>query len=265
MALYPTLSNLPLPNFPKPLDRKEDYKKLTFPADLIADKRNFYTQIQFVDYNILQQVNSMVPYAVPSGGMKLPIPMKINDNLVLHWSPVSLTSMLGNAAISASSAYGRSQGGVNGAQAGAAAASGIGVMAQLAGAAVPGGFAINPLMFMLFQRPEYRQFSLSWILTPRNEKESKTIKDIITECKKAASPEKMAGGFLMTYPKIAMIKMWPDNIFGHMVFKPCIVTSVQANYTAAPVASFHKNGAPTVISLTLNLQEMQFWFRSEIT
>lgn len=265
MALYPTLNNVPLPNFPKPLDRKENSKKFVFPSDLIADKRNFHTQIQFVDYNILQQVNSMTPYATPSGGMKLPIPLRINDSLVLHWSAVSLTSMLGNAAVAGSSMIGRRFGGQEGAQLGAAAASGVGLMAQLGGAAVPGGAALNPLMFMLFQRPEYRQFSLSWILTPRNEKESKTIKDIVTECKKAASPEKMAGGFLMTYPKIAMIKMWPDDLFGHMVFKPCIITSVQANYTGAPVASFHKNGAPTVVSLTLNLQEMQFWFRSEIT
>lgn len=233
------------PNFPKPLDRNERFGSLVFPNDLInTTGRNFHTQIQFVQYSIFQQINYMGSYALPSGGMKLPIPLKINDNLLLQWSPVSLTD-------SAMGAFG-------------SVGKGAGLIAQLGGAVVPGGLALNPLMFLLFQRPEYRQFSLSWMLTPRNEKESNTIKDIVTTCKRAASPDRF-GPFLMTYPLVALIKMHPNDIFGHVVFKPCIITSVQASYTAAPTPAFHKNGAPSAVSLTLNLMEMQFWFRNEIT
>jgi hypothetical protein len=233
------------PNFPKPLDRNENSGPLVFPNDLTnSTGRNFYTQIQFVQYSIFQQINFMGSYALPSGGMKLPIPSKVNDNLILHWSPVSLTE----SALGAMGSFGK----------------GAGLVAQLGGAAVPGGLALNPLMFLLFQRPEYRQFSLSWLLTPRNEKESNTIKNIVTKCKRAASPDRF-GPFLMTYPQVALIKMYPNDIFGQMIFKPCIITSVQVNYTNAPTPAFHKNGAPAAVALTLNLMEMQFWFRNEIT
>jgi hypothetical protein len=249
MPLFPT--DLPTPNFPKPLDRKDNTSGTVFPNDLVANGRNFYTQIQFVDYSIFQQFNTSVKYANPSGGIKLPLPMKINDTLAVHWSNVSLTSLIQPVAGLAAGRVG-------------SAVAGLGLQGiALGGAAVSGGLAMNPLMFMVFQRPEYRQFSLSWTLTPRNKKESDTIKNIVTACKKAASPESLAG-FLLTYPLVALIRMYPNDIFGHMRFKPCIITSVQASYTGAPVPSFHKNGAPTMVTLTLNLQEMQFWYRSEI-
>ena len=231
-----------IPNFPKPLDRNERFGSLVFPNDLInSTGRNFHTQIQFVDYSIFQQINFAGAYALPSGGMKLPIPTRLNDELVLQWSAVPVTDTLLGAM------------GGN--------AKGIGIAAQLGGGAI--GVAINPLMFLLFQRPDYRKFSLSWLLTPRNEKESNTIKDIITKCKRAASPTNLFP--LMGYPQVALIKMHPNDIFGHMVFKPCVITSVQADYAKAPTPAFHKNGAPSVVSLTLNLMEMQFWFRNEIT
>lgn len=240
---FPNINNSPTPNFPKPLDRKESTSNLVFPADLVYGKaptgRNFYTQIQFVDYKVTQQMNMFGAYAIPTGGIKLPIPLKINDNLTLHWSAVSFTSQI--------------LGGVSGGA--------LGLLAQAGG--IASGLALNPLMFLQFQRPEYRQFSLSWVLSPRNEKESIAIKNIITRCKKAASPT--YGMFLMGYPLVALIKMYPNDIFGHMVFKPCVITSVQVNYTGAPTPSFHKNGAPTMVTLTLNLMEMQFWFRNEIT
>lgn len=243
MALTPSIPNYPVPNFPKPLSAdKAANKGLTFPSDLLSDTRNFHTEIKFVEYKLAQQINSSGAYAIPSGGIKLPLPMKINDALVLHWSSVSLTDTIMGAL-----------------------PSGVGMAAGLGGAAVNGGLALNPLMFMLFQRPEYREFSLNWTLTPKNEKESQDIKDIITKCKQAALPDRSFYNMLMTYPLVALIKMYPDDIFGHMVFKPCIIKSVIVNNTAAPVPAFYKNGAPAAVTLTLNVQEMQFWFRKEVT
>ena len=236
MSTYPSLNKAPTPNFPQPLNRNESYN-LTFPSDILNnDKRKFYTQIQFMDYSIYYQFSYTVT-PTPSGGVKLPIPLKVDDNYVLQWSTISGYDFIPNIA---------------------AKAAGL-IANPITGA------ALNPLLFMQFQRPEYRSFSLSWVLSPRNEKESKSIKDIITECKRAAAPELAGFGTLLTYPKIAIIKMHPDNLFGHMVFKPCIITSVQANYTGSPNPAFFKNGAPAVVTLTLNLQELQFWYRGEIT
>lgn len=251
MATYPSLTNSQVPNFPPPLNRKESYD-LTFPSDILNnDKRNFYSQIQFVDYSVFYQFNSLHSRAIPNGGIKLPIPLKLDDNLLLHWSAVS----------PASSALGMLNRAFNSTPIGGIASAALQLGLQATG--IGAGIALNPLLFMQFQRPEFRQFSLGWVLTPRNEKESQTIKNIITKCKQAASPENAFP--LMRYPQIAMIKMHPNDIFGHMVFKPCIIQSVSVSYNGGPTPAFFKNGAPAVITLTLNLQEMQFWFRDEIT
>lgn len=253
---FPTLQNQPLPNFPKPLDRKESIDSYTFPSDLVnGDKRNFYTYIGITDYNITQQFNNGLnnlgigdffrSFNVPRGIIKLPIPVKLDDNLVLNWGQISLT----DAALSAAGSL----------------APALKLAADFGGVAI--GQALNPLMFLQFQRPDYRTFSLSWAMTPRNEKESVAIKKIITKCKQAASPKN--NGFTLGYPQVLNIKMYPDDIFGHMVFKPCIINSVQVSYSGAPNPSFlnskSKQGAPTVVTLTLNISEMQFWYRDEIT
>lgn len=245
---YPTL-NKPI-NFPRPLERDPDKSGDVFPSDLVTNK-GLYTQIQFVDYTFAQQLNGLTNVANPKGGIKLPIPQKLNDNLIVQWSalPVAQAGLSGLQSI-------------GNAVLGPGLTSGLSIAAQIGG--VYQGLALNPLMFLQFQRPEFRQFSLSWFLTPRNELESFAIRKIITKCKKAASPERY-GGFLMRYPQVAMIKMHPNDLYGHMVFKPCIITSVQASYTGGPVPAFYKKtGAPALVTLTLNLMEMQFWFRNEI-
>ena len=249
MSLYPSTAKIP--NFPPPLDKKPSKGNTTFPADLIADGRNFYTSIQFVKYSPSYQLNGYGSYYTPTNGIKLPIPLKLNDNLILHWGTVSFMDSLVGGAMQMVQNAGRF---------GGAAASAIGLTAQLGG--ILSGQALNPLMFLAFQRPEYREFSLSWVLAPYNEKESKTIKNIVTECKKAASPS--YGNILMGYPSVALIKMYPDDLFESLYFKPCIITSVQVTYSGTPTPSFYKNGAPTVVGLTLNLKEMQFWFKEEI-
>jgi hypothetical protein len=249
---YPTLN--PTINFPKPLEKNPDRSGNVFPSDLVTGK-GFYTQIQFVNYSISQQNPFVGRIANPTGGIKLPIPMKLNDNLIMQWSPVSYTDTAINALKSGATAAGG--------PAGTLLSSGLLLASQFGGIAT--GTSVNPLLFLQFQKPELRQFSLSWFLTPRNKQESDSIKKIITLCKKAASPERTGSMFLFSYPQVALIKMHPGNLYGHLRFKPCIITSVQANYSAGPVPAFHKNGAPALVSLTLNLMEMQFWFRSEIT
>lgn len=232
-------------NFPPKLDRGESSDSYMFPADLLANNvRKFYTQIEFVDYDPYKQINGYGSIAnpAPGAGLKLPIPLKVDDNFVLSWSEVSLTNTI--------------LGMVGAAGKGLQAAAGLG--------GIYAGKALNPLMFLQFQRPEYKQFSLSWLLTPRNEDESKRIRRIIKRTQKAAAPGTSNRGILLTYPEIALIKMYPSNLFENMVFKPCVITSVQTSYVGGPTPAFHKDGAPAIISFTINLMEMQFWYKDEI-
>lgn len=231
-------------NFPPKLDRGISSDPLIFPADLLGNNaRKFYTQIEFVKYSPSYQFNlGSGAYAnpAPGSGIKLPIPIKIDDNFVLSWSEVSLTNTI----------------------LGMAGAAGKGLQAAAGFGGIALGQALNPLMFLQFQRPEYKQYSLSWLLTPRNQDESVRIRKIIKTCQWAAAPENNL--LLFGYPYIALIKMHPDDLFKNVIFKPCVITSVQTSYVAGPNPAFHKNGAPAVISLTLNLMEMTFWFKNEI-
>lgn len=250
MSLFPT--NNKIPNFPPPLDAKPAKDSSTFPLDLVAEGRNFYTNIQFVKYTPSLQSNiSPSAFNVPVGKVKLPIPLKLNDTLLMHWGTVSFMDSLVGGAMGMVANSGRF---------GQAAASAIGMTAQLGG--IMSGQALNPLMFLAFQRPEYREFSLSWVLAPVNEKESAVIRNIVKICKKAAAPS--FGNILMGYPSIALVKIYPDDLFKSLYFKPCVITSVEVTYNGTPTPSFFKNGAPTVVGLTLNLKEMQFWFKEEI-
>lgn len=257
---FPTLNN-GAPNFPPPL-QKNSKKGLIFPSDLVATGRNFYTSINFVDYSWTYSVNSYgSTYMTPSGDyIKLPIPLKLNDNLMFDWNQVSLTkAMMDTAGTGISTMLNNSQNQTV-QKWGNFGVSALQLLTQVGG--IGAGIALNPLMFMQFQQPNFRSFSLSWVLTAKNHQESENIKNIIIQIKKAASPTR--AGILMGYPQIAIIKMRPDDIFGLMKFKPCVVTSVQADYTAGPTPSFFNDGAPTVVTLTVNLTEMQFWFRDEI-
>jgi len=265
---YPTLKPRPVPNFPQKLDKPETGTK-TFPNDLIADGRNYYTQIQFVDYTfgkqfsyIPPQISSLVNISIPipatpitspsslsvslggsgiarpttGGGIFLPIPLKLNDNQVLHWNEFPLLQSFAGAA--ADNAF-------------------------ISAGSIALGASINPLMFLQFKRPEFRIFQFSWVLAPRTKQESDTIKNIVTKCKQAAAPQNF--GPLLGYPQIAMIRLHPKKLDEHLKFKPCVIESVQVSYTPNPTPSFFENGAPSTVTLTMNFKEMQYWYRNEIT
>lgn len=247
--IYPTLKPNQVPNFPQKLDRTDGGTQM-FPNDLIAEGRNFYTQIQFVDYKpvggfggfSLPRFNAQFQnIARPSGGLFLPIPQRLNDNMTLDWTEFSV---LQNTPVAGALASG----------------------AVASAGSIALGYALNPLMFLQFKKPEFRLFQLSWVLAPRTEKESKTIKNIVTKCKQAAAPTKNGFfGELLGYPQIALIKIViPNEEFEPIQFKPCVITSIQANFTPNPTPSFFENGAPSTVTLTMNLKEMSYWYRNEI-
>lgn len=224
------------------------------PNDLIANGRNFYTEINFLDYaggllggglTIGQagynlNLGSGLVSVSNLGSIKLPLPRKINDNLVLNWGEISATSAL---------TFGR--------------ADKISSSAQYQLGSALSGYAINPNLFVYFQRPNFREFSLQWALAPRNEKESQTIKEIANLCRNAASPE--WGTLLLGYPLIASIKLFPGdkNAIGDILkFKPCVITSISVDQTPNGPSVF-ESGAPTLVTLTMNIKEIKMWYRGE--
>jgi hypothetical protein len=216
----------------------------SFPEDLLSDGKDLYTQIEFVnyktitggfDFNLLKDF-ATVSVAVPVGGMSLPIPKKINDTQTLNWNDVEGTGQLLSIASSAN-IFGR--------------------FGDIAGQATSAftGLQLNPFLFMVFQRPNFKEFSFSWTFAPKNIRESRILSSIINQFKRESLP-KFRGGIL-DYPNLALIKIHPNDVFGNLKFKPCAVTSVLVDYTGTGPSFFKETKAPTVVNLTVNFKEIQ--------
>ena len=128
------------------------------------------------------------------------------------------------------------------------------------------GAVENPGMAQLFKGVHMRQFSFNWTLAPKNETESRTVKEIIDIFKKNHLPTFMAGGssFMFNYPNIVRPSFItpagsnPDEAGFMTTFEYCAIKSVHVNYSpqgAAP-AFYAKSSAPVFIQLQINLQEL---------
>jgi hypothetical protein len=72
-----------VPNFPKPPGRNISGGGMTFPSDLITSGREYYTEINFQNYEYATATGSgALTYG---GGVKLPMPRRINDNESIIW------------------------------------------------------------------------------------------------------------------------------------------------------------------------------------
>lgn len=253
-------------NFPSRPNRQ--LRNDTIPEDLLADGRNLFTQIQFVDYSSSTTTFLGIPLPVsrfplqstgvvrPVGGMALPIPKKVNEAQVLTWSEVSATRT------GVTLAAGLAPRGLSTALQGA-----FGGLGQVGSALL--GVQVNPYLFMVFQQPNFKEFSFSWTFAPKNARESQALSDVINQFKGNSLPT--LSGLVMDYPNVALIRLLPNDIFGNLLFKPCVVTSVLVDYTGAGPSFFKRSpgnssssGAPTVVNLTVNFKEIQLWDRNEI-
>jgi hypothetical protein len=243
-----SFSNIPLP----PSTSRNNY---SFPNDLVANGRNFTTNINFVSYqsttNLLGSAlagleRSMGSRTIPAGGVVLPIPKKINDVQTVVWSQESMSGVAGSMA-SSMMPYG--SGSLLAAAGGAATAIGAGM-----------GVTLNPYLYMAFKNPAYKEHTLQWTLAPNNEQESNTLANIIKFFKYNMLPA--TAGPLYTYPCIAKVSLQPNDFFT-MQFKPCAVTSVSVDFTGAGGPSFFRNGAPTVVNLTVQMKEIELWTKDD--
>jgi len=240
------------PNFPTPPQRSGG-GGMTFPEDLIssAGDRKYYTSITFVDY--LAAFNGFG--MTFGGGIKLPMPRKLNDNEVLLWEEWSGTQQAANIA-GAAAQYVPVVGNIL-SRAAASAVGGIEMLGTFRGQTV------NPFMFMMFKRPAFKEHTLQWTLAPRSQKESDTLKDIVKMCKRSALPTK--SGLMMDYPKIAMVQLFAgkgDDQYLYK-FKPCAIISVQVDYSGVGLPAFFESGAPVAVNLTINLKEIELWDQND--
>ena len=119
------------------------------------------------------------------------------------------------------------------------------------------GAVINPNMELLFSGPSLRNFSYSFKLTPRFEKEAQTVRTIIKAFKRNMAPKGAGGDFLKT-PNIFQIQYLyegkPHPYLNRI--KLCALTNVATNYTGDGTYATYKDGSPISMQLNLTFSEL---------
>jgi hypothetical protein len=144
---------------------------------------------------------------------------------------------------------------------------------------------LNPYMSLTFRGVNFRTFSFEFHFTPKSEKESEEIYEIIKEFKKAQHPETQ-GSFFQSYPKEIQItyihslsqgnskdfrdrsgkesKMKAGENKWLNKFKKCVLNDVSVNYTSAGFYAPMRNGFPAQTSLHLSFTENELLNRCDI-
>ena len=262
-----------------------------YPSDLVNEDigRNAYISIKFKSYerrSIFAQ-----PFLRARGGITLPLPSSLQDATSVNWnaSTKSAQSAAAGAAMEQlikptdNNPYGGASNAFRGsvkdnlsngtdALGAGAAAYGLSTLSDMfggAGAQVLGlkGLAQNPFMTMLFQSPNFKSHSFTWILAPKNAQESQMINAIILAFKFNMLPGLSGGGtggVMFSYPNIADIQLYPSNSYLYK-FKPCAVKSVTADFAPNGPSFFRDTFAPTHISLSVEFQEIEMWTKEALT
>lgn len=130
------------------------------------------------------------------------------------------------------------------------------------------GYAFNPQAQMLFEGIDFREFSMSFVFTPRSIQEAELVKEIIKTFRMYAAPTVVseAAGFFFKPPGIFGIRFEsngrPNNNINQIT--DSVLQSVEVNY--APNGwSAHKDGKPVQTTMTLNFKEIILVDRTKIS
>ena len=116
------------------------------------------------------------------------------------------------------------------------------------------GIVQNPHTALLFNGVNLRTFTFTWRLSPRSEKQSKNLNQIISTLKKAMHPNLMAFNFALDYPDLFKITFNNDKE-GIVNVDYSFLKSMSVNPTPAGHA-YYKEGYPSVIDLSLTFEEI---------
>jgi len=115
---------------------------------------------------------------------------------------------------------------------------------------------INPNMEMLFSGPSVRSFQFLFKFTPRDQKESEEVKQIIRQFKQNMMP-RFKGTFLkapnifeLSYRKGAGMHPFLNR------FKMCALTNCSTTYTGDGTYATYHDGTPISMTMNLSFQEL---------
>lgn len=254
-------------------------EQITFPFDLIRTDagRNFYMGFTFQKYVKRSITNS--PFLRTEGKIRLPIPDGIKDNMSVSYDSPSLSAAVGagldSLAASGQNGSFESVAGTISAGISTGAAVAAGSFTTFAQGLAPGvasaasalsGTAVNPYQTVLFKNPDFKNHNFSWRFMPRDEDESNRVRKIFRTFQHHMLPGVSAmNGLFFSYPSMVIVSLFPSSEFLYR-FKPCVVKSVNIDYSAGSSPSFfRRTAAPTSMSISIELQEIEYWTNSDYT
>ena len=133
-----------------------------------------------------------------------------------------------------------------------------------AAAAAKAGVAINPQTTLTYEGANIRQFELSFQLVASSAKEAETIRVIEHTFRKYMYAKK-EGDFALKYPPLFRVKFMKGkevNKFLPFLFDSYL-TGLNATYNSDG-NMYHKDGAPTDVTLSLSFQEQRQLTRDDL-
>jgi len=122
--------------------------------------------------------------------------------------------------------------------------------------------AFNPYKELMYSSPSFRKFSFQWVLSPRNEKESNTLREILFNLKKYMHPKELDFEAVWLYPAFVDIKFnVKDRDKNTFLFN--ILSSAIENISIEYDNKFHNDGSPVVYKLTIDFLESELLTQSD--
>lgn len=263
------------------------YENLQYPEKLSIQKQDTL-KISVLEYKPKKDFSGLTFSERPTenrtilGSVILPVTSGISDSNKVNWGENSLNAFQATLAnIALETVGGGAKAGVDAtkqaidkiaqnlpdAQKGLAnyfAGKAVGVSGLLARTE---GAVINPNMETLFNAPSLRPFSFTYRLSPRSQKESKTILKIIRMFKQSMAAQRNDNGLFLKAPntyKLQFRNAKDEHKFLPKI-KECALLSFDVNYTPENSYATFTDGSMVSYELTFQFQELDPIFNDDYT
>ena len=135
-------------------------------------------------------------------------------------------------------------------------------------AASLGGSPINPKVEVLFATTPQRQFNMEWLMAPKNEKESETIRRIVQTLRFHSAPELETLLGIPSYIPPAEFDITFYNKGKENTNIPrintCVLERIEVQYDPSGIYSTFRNGHPVAVRLSMAFRETEILHKKRI-
>lgn len=183
-----------------------------------------------------------------------------------EYEDISMTALAGTIGTSALQGAAGLVGGVGGATVAGALLNGVGQTVGTASQLL--GYPINPRVEVLFSTTSLKQYVFEFLMSPRNEKESDNLKNIIRTLRFHAAPEidQFTGGFTFIPPAEFDITFYNKGIENTNIprINTCVLERLDVDYAPTGAYSTFRNGHPVSVRLSLGFREVEITHKQRV-